>query len=122
MSGPCSGLEDFLALFDNDPSLKAEIEKVISHHFDPSRPMRDQWVELDPLWGDAEPMLRFAKVITPDGPGYTQCICVYRRVSSPTEMSYREMLFDEVKSRYGEKPLSFILEADRLAEIFQPVQ
>jgi len=69
-------------------------------------------------WGNDALRKQFLKAIETPAE-FTSVLYVYRNLSHPDAIEYRELLLDNWKSRFGDAPPAKALEADTLRQIFE---
>ena len=79
--------------------------------------MENFTAKFGPRWGNDTLRKQFLQAIeTP--PEFTDVLYVYRNLSHPDALEYRELLLEDWKSRFGDAPLATVLDADTLRQIF----
>jgi hypothetical protein len=80
--------------------------------------LQDFAAQFGPRWGDEALRMQFLKGIE-SAPEFTNVLYIYRNLSHPGTIEYRELLLDDWKFRFGGAAPAKALDAENLRQIFK---
>jgi hypothetical protein len=111
------GRTQMLRTLEGDRELLDLVAVASTRERRPDQGWRAFFDALDSRWERTELWARLAKLIAVP-PEFTQVVYVYRNVTGGGRIEYREVLLEDLQTRFGRHPLPWYLAPDTLGRIF----
>jgi len=105
-------------LFSSDAELHEFVAAAFEAKESSPKDLQSFAQKFGPEWAKEPLRKKFLQAIETE-PEFTFVLYVYRNLSHPDAIEYREMLVDDWKARFGDAPRTKALEADNLRQIFE---